>query len=105
MISELCIITWEGPDFVRIIELSCPSDGRVCFWQEEKVKIYTDLQNDMRRSHKKPTTITPIVIGNTGVVARDCAKCIGDLNIELDVVSLQKIAAIETVKICRNLIS
>ena len=97
-------IIWESPDAVRIIEVSCPSDGKVTYWQKEKVSIYTDLQNDMRRTHRKPVTITPVVIGNTGVIASDCAKCLEDLNIELDVVSLQKIAAIETVKICRNLI-
>ena len=38
---------------------------------------------------------TQIVIGNTGVIANECFKCIEELDIELDVVALQKIAGLK----------
>lgn len=59
------------------------------------MKIYTDLQTEMRLTKKKPVKITPIVIGNTGLIAKKCVEDIAELDIELDVVSLQKIAAVE----------
>ena len=63
-----------------------------------------DLAEDQHQTTGKPVKVTPVVIGNTGLVANGCAKYLSDLDIGSEVSWLQKIAACEAVKIVRPLL-
>ena len=66
---------------------------------------YGPLQDFLHHRLKKPVSIVPVVIGNTGVVPKFATEALRQLECNIPIEWLQKIATIETIKIVKALTS
>ena len=98
-------IVWETPDEINIIEVGVPLDKNVIATEEEqKEQRYTDLKRYMARAFKKPTRVTTVVIGHTGVITKRGVENIKSLDCDIQVHWLQKMVTNETANIVTELI-
>lgn len=95
-------IILETKSEIKVIEVSCPCDRNTQVRYDEKVQKYRTLITDMRMTKRKKVTLVPIVIGATGATLDATVVNIESLECRIDVSWLQKIVAIETVKLVRT---
>ena len=87
---------------VFFIEVSCPNDHNVVEWQDKKAVKYQKLEEDYFNRKGLDARTLPIVIGATGVVTKDLQNFLQELDCDIDASWLQKISAVETVKIVKS---
>ncbi|CAH2099489.1 unnamed protein product [Euphydryas editha] len=98
-------VTHNRPDLIYVdkinnktflIDITVPSDYNIGAKEIEKLSKYHLLKTEVSRLWNTQTTITPIVIGATGIVAKSIKKHIDKLSTKIDLTILQKQAAIHT---------
>ena len=72
--------------------------------KSEKRMKYVPLVNHLRRTTRKWVDFIPMVIGATGVVSKDTTEAVKRLELDLDIGWLQKIAAVQTCNMFRQLL-
>jgi hypothetical protein len=98
-------VIWTGPkDDVKVIEVSCPRDGRVGIANNEKREKYVPLLTHLQKRHKGWVDFVPVIIGGTGAVTLETKHAVTRMNIGLELPWLQKIAATATVNLFRQLL-
>ena len=60
------------------------------------------LELDLAQSTRRPVKTIPVVIGATGVIHKDLSSKLKELDCDIDVKQLQKIATIETIRIVKS---
>ncbi|CAB3248848.1 unnamed protein product [Arctia plantaginis] len=101
-------VTHNRPDLIYIdktsnktylIDITVPSDYNIGAKEIEKLSKYHLLKTEVTRLWNTQTTVIPIVIGATGIVAKSIKKYIDKLGANIDITILLKQAAIHTVTI------
>uniref|UniRef100_A0A2A4JIH0 Reverse transcriptase zinc-binding domain-containing protein n=1 Tax=Heliothis virescens TaxID=7102 RepID=A0A2A4JIH0_HELVI len=98
-------VTHNRPDLIYInkitnetylIDITVPSDYNIGPKEIEKLSKYHLLKTEISRLWNTQTTVIPIVIGVTGIVAKSIKKYIDQLDASIDIHILQKQAAIHS---------
>ena len=93
------------PDGLHVvIEVSVPKDQRAVIVRNDKREKYVPFCTELFGRPRVKVHFIPLVIGATGVVADEISIAIKRLGVGIDLSWLQKIAALETVKIFRYLL-
>ncbi|XP_067133381.1 uncharacterized protein, partial [Centruroides vittatus] len=79
-----------------LIDITVPSDYNIGAKEIEKLTKYHLLKSKVSRLWNTQTTVIPIVIGATKIVAKTIKKYIDHLETSIDISILQKQAAIHT---------
>jgi hypothetical protein len=86
-----------------IIDIAIPGDSRVKKKEEEKIKKYQELKQEMMRLWRlKSILIIPVVVGALGAVSMNVSKWLEKLNIRTDIGLIQKTALLGTARILRR---
>jgi hypothetical protein len=91
-----------------IIEVTVCKDDVVADRSEKKAQKYFELRDDIARQSKRHVQVLPIAIGATGVISKQTVDAVRSLNrygIKLQPSTLQKTAAVGSVKIVRRVLS
>lgn len=67
------------------MEIGCPADHNVAGTQEWRFTKYSPLAEQLTIAHSKPVRVVPVVVGHTGIVARDLARNIESLGIKVPI--------------------
>lgn len=100
---------WFRPDgSAKILEISVPRDGRVATVRNEKREKYEPFLAHLKtlKKHRgKWIDFMPIIVGATGAVPRETVLAVKRLQIEgLDIIDIQRTAALATVRMFRMLL-
>jgi len=72
--------------------------------RNDKREKYVNLVSHLKETSKGWVDFVPIVIGATGAVTKDVSESVKRLEVDLDLKWLQKITAVSTVNIFRQLL-
>ncbi|CAH2106948.1 unnamed protein product [Euphydryas editha] len=98
-------ITHNRPDLIYtnkennktyLIDVTVPSDYNIGAKEIEKLSKYHLLKTEISRLWNTQTSVIPIIIGATGIVAKSIKKYLEQLDSNIDISILQKQAAIHT---------
>ncbi|CAH2093003.1 unnamed protein product [Euphydryas editha] len=98
-------ITHNRPDLIYtnkennktyLIDVTVPSDYNIGAKEIEKLSKYHLLKTEISRLWNTQTSVIPIIIGATGIVAKSIKKYLEQLDSKIDISILQKQAAIHT---------
>ena len=93
-------LIWEKEKETVIIEIGSPLDKNVISTEDEKTTKYANLMSELRKKRSGiAVRIVPIVIGATGLVSQRAEEYLASLNLDLHLGALQKIAAMQTIRI------
>ena len=90
----------------HIIDVAVPNDNNIARKHETKIRDYTDLSIEIKRLWDlENVTITPIIVGATGVIHERFKIANENLGININISEVQKIAILGTVNITRAFFS
>ncbi|XP_067139863.1 uncharacterized protein [Centruroides vittatus] len=97
-VKENCTakILWEMPVQTDVTILTVPSDYNIGAKEIEKLSKYHLLKSEVSSLWNTQTTVIPIVMGATGIVAKTIKKYIDHLESNIDINILQKQAGSHT---------
>eukprot|EP00795_Rhopilema_esculentum_P013890 gene13890-biopygen3805 len=90
-----------------IIDVACPFDTRVEKKEKEKFEHYTDLEYELLKGWNREITkvyIIPIVIGALGIVTKNDAKYLENIDFKPGLDPLQKACLLGTARIMRKVL-
>ena len=93
-------LIWEKKEETVVIEIGCPLDKNVISTEDRKTTNYGPLITELRKKRPgKSVRVVPIVIGVTGLVSQRAHENLDSLGLDLQLGMLQKIAAMQTIRI------
>ena len=88
-----------------LIDIACPFDNRINEKETNKIEIYADLRNEIKRIWKcRELVIVPVIVGALGIISKEFEKWVEKLEINVQIPLLQKACLLETRKILRKVL-
>ena len=101
---DIVLVDKQSKSFL-IIDVACPNDWRVESKQEEKVNKYLDLAFEIKKLWKmKRVKVVPIVIGALGTVPKKLEEHLTDINVGIELATLQKTVLLASARILRRVL-
>jgi len=88
-----------------LIDIAVPYDMNVPNTENWKVEKYQDLAFEMKRTHKCPIKVVPVVVGALGTVSSKLKPYLESLNMGETLGSIQMAAILSSANILRKVLS
>ena len=103
IIPDLIIIN-KKKRTCKIVDFAVPADHRIKLKECEKKDKYLDLSRELKKLWTMQVTIIPIVIGAFGTVTKGLLKGLEDLEVGVQVETIQTTALLRTARILRRVL-
>ena len=88
-----------------LIDTDCPFDTRINEKEQNKIEIYGDLRNEIKRIWKcREVVIVPVIVEALGIISNTFEKWLEKLEIDVQIPLLQKACLLGTGKILRKVL-
>ena len=88
-----------------LIDIACPFDTHINEKEQNKIEIYGDLTNQIKRIWKcREVSIIPVIVGALGIISEKFEKWVEKLQINAQIPLLQKACLLGTGKIPRKVL-